>query len=158
MYTLHGHTGPVLTSQFAGVTGNFFASAGTDDVVMVWATNFINTGAGRLSAMGSDVTPPTKPRYEAEHPASRVATVCQCVCRAGRCSLPGSFVALRHACDRRKRRDNRATPRAASPSSLPARPPMPPPALNVGGNGEAGMWNPSEAVRRASRVLVVMGR
>ena len=65
LYTLHGHTGPVLAGQFASTTGNFFATGGGgEEVVMVWATNFINTGAGRLSQIGADATP-TKPRYAA---------------------------------------------------------------------------------------------
>ena len=38
-YTLHGHQGPSLSVAFSK-GGEYFASAGTDEQVMVWKTNF----------------------------------------------------------------------------------------------------------------------
>ena len=38
-YTLHGHQGPSLSVAFSK-GGDYFASAGTDEQVMVWKTNF----------------------------------------------------------------------------------------------------------------------
>ena len=39
MYTLHGHQGAALSVSFSK-SGEYFASAGTDEQVMVWKTNF----------------------------------------------------------------------------------------------------------------------
>ena len=42
-YTLHGHKGPALAVAFSP-TGDLFASAGADDQVLVWRTNFDSPG------------------------------------------------------------------------------------------------------------------
>ncbi|KAK1206073.1 POC1A protein, partial [Pygoscelis papua] len=39
LYTLHGHQGPATCVAFSR-TGDFFASGGSDEQVMVWKTNF----------------------------------------------------------------------------------------------------------------------
>ena len=58
-YTLHGHEGPTLGVAFSP-GGDHFASAGADEQVMVWRTNFdaclaaagAGTGAGGAAARG----------------------------------------------------------------------------------------------------------
>ena len=40
LYTLHGHTGPALSSRFSE-NGSFFASGGADQLVMVWRSNLL---------------------------------------------------------------------------------------------------------------------
>ena len=40
MYTLHGHTGPALTTKFSE-NGSFFASGGADQLVLVWKSNLL---------------------------------------------------------------------------------------------------------------------
>lgn len=39
LYTLHGHQGPATTVAFSR-TGEYFASGGSDEQVMVWKSNF----------------------------------------------------------------------------------------------------------------------
>lgn len=39
LYTLHGHTGATLTASFSN-DGSSFASAGRDETLMLWKTNF----------------------------------------------------------------------------------------------------------------------
>ena len=43
IYTLHGHTGPALAARFSQ-DGNFFASGGADQLVMVWRSNLMGEG------------------------------------------------------------------------------------------------------------------
>lgn len=43
IYTLHGHTGPTLASNFSQ-DGSFFASGGVDQLVMVWRSNLLGLG------------------------------------------------------------------------------------------------------------------
>ena len=41
-YTLRAHEGAVSSVKFSPQDGEYFASGGSDDMVMVWKTNFIN--------------------------------------------------------------------------------------------------------------------
>eukprot|EP01035_Chromulina_nebulosa_P016956 gene16956-22448_t len=42
LFTLQGHQGPVFASEFTN-DGNFFASGGSDQLVMVWRSNLLDT-------------------------------------------------------------------------------------------------------------------
>ena len=67
-YTLHGHEGPTLGVAFSP-GGDHFASAGADEQVMVWRTNFdaclASVGAAKQDRAGSQqagvAAPPSKP-------------------------------------------------------------------------------------------------
>uniref|UniRef100_A0A4W6DXY8 POC1 centriolar protein homolog A n=1 Tax=Lates calcarifer TaxID=8187 RepID=A0A4W6DXY8_LATCA len=45
LYTLHGHQGPVTCVSFSR-TGEYFASGGSDEQVMVWKSNFDSSECG----------------------------------------------------------------------------------------------------------------
>lgn len=44
LFTLQGHTGPVNATSFTD-DGNYFASGGADQLVMVWKSNFFSVEA-----------------------------------------------------------------------------------------------------------------
>ena len=45
MYTLYGHEGQCSSAVFSYL-GDYFATGGSDNVTMVWKSNFTDTGAG----------------------------------------------------------------------------------------------------------------
>lgn len=49
LYTLHGHQGPATTVAFSR-TGEYFASGGSDEQVMVWKSNFDIVDYGDMKA------------------------------------------------------------------------------------------------------------
>ncbi|XP_021096897.1 POC1 centriolar protein homolog A isoform X2 [Heterocephalus glaber] len=50
LYTLHGHQGPAITVAFSR-TGEYFASGGSDEQVMVWKSNFDVVDYGEVIEM-----------------------------------------------------------------------------------------------------------
>ena len=50
LYTLFGHTGRVNTVQFS-YAGDFLASGGDDNSLLVWKSNFYNSGSSETRAI-----------------------------------------------------------------------------------------------------------
>lgn len=48
-YTLYGHNGATASCAFSNY-GDYFASGGNDCNILLWKTNFINTGKEELDS------------------------------------------------------------------------------------------------------------
>lgn len=59
-YTLHGHEGATLAAAFSPA-GDYFSSAGADELVMVWKSNF--------DAFLEDTVVPITQKHRSSHPA-----------------------------------------------------------------------------------------
>lgn len=69
MYTLEGHEGPVNAAVFSP-DGEYFASGGADDQVLVWRSNLVDPGIFIknnhvvffifLYALSTDIAPPMR--------------------------------------------------------------------------------------------------
>jgi WD40 repeat protein len=57
LYTMHGHSGPVHTAKFSN-DGNFFASGGSDQLVMVWKSNIMGYTSSFLGTEGDELKSP----------------------------------------------------------------------------------------------------
>ena len=42
-YTLYGHNGQATAGKFS-YQGDYFATGGSDNIILLWNTNFINSG------------------------------------------------------------------------------------------------------------------
>ncbi len=74
MYTLHGHTGSVLDCRF-DPKGDFMASVGSDEIVMVWRSNFDKAAGGSWDRPPSELRAavPDTPAVPASSRSSRKA-------------------------------------------------------------------------------------
>lgn len=74
LYTLHGHKKPIYSTRFSP-RGDFFASGGDDEIIMVWKTNFdqmdeLIAGTGPVDERPSLTVPePRRPATAAAGPA-----------------------------------------------------------------------------------------
>ena len=57
MFTLLGHSGPVNAAKFSA-DGNFFASGGADQLVMIWKSNFYGVDAPVIEWSQTDASKP----------------------------------------------------------------------------------------------------